>query len=440
MAGRISKKVLKKESTPKSKGRAQKRVSRSGQPSSHADMLALQRNVGNRGVGQLLQSETDGKSHTVDNVPPIVESVLNSDRSQALDAATRESMESRFGQDLGQVRIHTGAKAAESAKTVNALAYTAGQDVVFGPGRFVPQANDGRQLLAHELAHIIQQRDAGLTSSSADKDSPTIMRAAKPGEPETPSLFGSTIKIPAPTITRVGGGILATVYFGQDNSLLDSANFTAVDKLSEELRFMYKPTVMVDGYASKEGTEPYNLNLSENRRQVVSAILKSKLIGPLEIGGKAHGESEPAVEETAKKGAELESQRALNRRVTIFIVSTPAVEVPKKPIDLSLPKVFKPETPEERFERILKEPPPTPLPKRSFSEMFWKKVDEGLDDILRKAKVPPQYRGLLKDGAHMLIEKGAEKALDASLDQTGLSDKEKEAIKAAIKALGETKF
>jgi len=240
----------------------------------------------------------------------------------------------------------------------------------------------------------------------------------------------------------MGSAILATVYFGQNNFLLDSANFAAVEKLSEELKWMVKPTVMVDGYASSEGTKRHNLELSDLRRQTVMAILRSKLIGPVDIGGNAHGESGLAVEETAKKGAELESQRALNRRVTIFIVFTPAAkptpEEPKKPIELFPPKEIKPETPEERLTRIIKEPPPTPPPKKSLSEMVWKKIDDGLDDILRKAKVLPKYRGLVRDGAHTLIEKGLEKALDASLDQTGLSDKEKEAIKAAIKALPET--
>jgi|GEM_PF-4380897 len=87
--------------------------------------------------------------------PPIVHEVLGSP-GQPLDAATRSFMEPRFGHDFSHVRVHTDAKAAESAKAVNALAYTVGKDVVFGAGAYQPRTNQGRSLMAHELAHTIQ--------------------------------------------------------------------------------------------------------------------------------------------------------------------------------------------------------------------------------------------------------------------------------------------
>jgi Holliday junction resolvase-like predicted endonuclease len=89
--------------------------------------------------------------------PPIVHEVLRSP-GQPLDKATREFMEPRFGQDFSSVRVHTGAKAAESAKAVQAKAYTVGQNVVFGAGAFAPGAEAGQRLLGHELAHVVQQR------------------------------------------------------------------------------------------------------------------------------------------------------------------------------------------------------------------------------------------------------------------------------------------
>ncbi len=76
---------------------------------------------------------------------------------QPLDAQTRAFMEPRFRHDFSGVRIHTDAKAAESARAVNALAYTVGHDVVFGTGRYVAGSFDGRRILAHELAHVVQQ-------------------------------------------------------------------------------------------------------------------------------------------------------------------------------------------------------------------------------------------------------------------------------------------
>lgn len=77
---------------------------------------------------------------------------------QPLDATTRGFFAARFGHDFANVRIHADSEAAESARSVNALAYTVGPDVVFGAGRYAPDTRDGQQLLAHELTHVIQQR------------------------------------------------------------------------------------------------------------------------------------------------------------------------------------------------------------------------------------------------------------------------------------------
>lgn len=92
--------------------------------------------------------------------PPIVHDVLRSP-GQPLDTATRQFFEPRFGQDFSQVRVHTDARAAESAQVVNALAYTVGHSVVFGEGKYSPFGSEGRSLLAHELTHIVQQNGCG---------------------------------------------------------------------------------------------------------------------------------------------------------------------------------------------------------------------------------------------------------------------------------------
>lgn len=90
------------------------------------------------------------------NVPPIVDEVLRSS-GQPLDAATRSFMEPRFGHDFGRVRVHADERAAESARAVDALAYTVGRDIVLDAGESARGAIPGRQLLAHELAHVVQQ-------------------------------------------------------------------------------------------------------------------------------------------------------------------------------------------------------------------------------------------------------------------------------------------
>jgi Domain of unknown function (DUF4157) len=103
-------------------------------------------------------------------VPPIVHDVLRS-AGQPLDQTTRNFMELRFGHDFSRVRVHKDAQAAESARAVNALAYSVGRDVVFGSGQYAPQTSEGRRLLAHELTHVVQNRN-GLSGSSIEIGQP----------------------------------------------------------------------------------------------------------------------------------------------------------------------------------------------------------------------------------------------------------------------------
>jgi hypothetical protein len=102
-----------------------------------------------------LQRSSTGSSQPA-AAPAIVDEVLRSP-GQPVDQATRAFMEPRFGHDFNQVRIHSDARAAESASAVNALAYTVGRDIVFGAGQYRPQTSSGKELLAHELAHVVQQ-------------------------------------------------------------------------------------------------------------------------------------------------------------------------------------------------------------------------------------------------------------------------------------------
>jgi hypothetical protein len=95
---------------------------------------------------------------------------------QPLAPQTQQFMESRFGHDFSQVKIHTHSQAAASAQAIHARAYTLGQDVVFNTGEYAPDTDSGKHLLAHELTHVVQQsgsverqvmRDEGDTVESA---------------------------------------------------------------------------------------------------------------------------------------------------------------------------------------------------------------------------------------------------------------------------------
>jgi Domain of unknown function (DUF4157)/Bacterial toxin 44 len=93
--------------------------------------------------------------------PSIVHEVLRSP-GQPLDGATLDFMESRFGHDFSRVRVHTGDRATESAKAVDAVAYTFGSDIVFAAGRYAPGRDEGRRILGHELTHVVQQQRSGM--------------------------------------------------------------------------------------------------------------------------------------------------------------------------------------------------------------------------------------------------------------------------------------
>lgn len=109
-----------------------------------------------------LQRKESG--HGPDVAPPIVHDVLRSP-GESLDAETRGLFEPGFGHDFSHVRLHTDERAQKSASAVNAAAYTVGGDIVLGNGQSKPETPAGRQLLAHELTHVVQQTGGGTRPS-----------------------------------------------------------------------------------------------------------------------------------------------------------------------------------------------------------------------------------------------------------------------------------
>ena len=108
-----------------------------------------------------LQRKDDGSDVSGGMAAPAdVHQVLSSGGSQ-LDPSVRAYMEPRFGRDFGGVRVHTDNRAAESARGINARAYTQGNNVVFGEGQYAPDTAEGKRLIAHELTHVVQQGSAG---------------------------------------------------------------------------------------------------------------------------------------------------------------------------------------------------------------------------------------------------------------------------------------
>lgn len=157
--------------------------------------------------GAVLQRKPSTGGAAAPVVPSIVHGVVASP-GRPLDAATRSYMEPRFGQDFSHVRVHDDARAAESARAVNAKAYAMGSSVVFDKGEYQPHTSAGRYLLAHELAHTVQQqgtmqrssREATIDSpgSSLETEADSAARAVTSG-PSATAVMG---RAAAPVLSR----------------------------------------------------------------------------------------------------------------------------------------------------------------------------------------------------------------------------------------------
>jgi hypothetical protein len=137
-------------------GRAEKKKRNTRPEGARADVMALQQTAGNRAVGALL-----GRSS-----------------GRPLDPATRDEMESKFGENFEDVRVHTGHSAEVSAVASGARALTKGNDIIFGPGYYSPGTSAGRRLLAHELAHVVQQTRRSGAATPADASETEAREAA----------------------------------------------------------------------------------------------------------------------------------------------------------------------------------------------------------------------------------------------------------------------
>ena len=117
-------------------------------------ILHLQRAAGNASVSRLVEEES-----------PVL-GVVGSGGSP-LPAPMRVAMESRLGHDFSDVRVHDDARASESARAVQAHAYTVGNDIVFQSGQYQPETATGQRMLAHELTHVVQQRSGPVDGTPA---------------------------------------------------------------------------------------------------------------------------------------------------------------------------------------------------------------------------------------------------------------------------------
>jgi hypothetical protein len=129
----------------------------------HGPVLGLARGMGNRHFGGLIARMRDGEGILPGGrVDRRVEEAIAAARGfgRPLDRSVSRMLETGLGTSVGDVRVHTGDAAASLARAVSARAFTVGSDIFFGSGEYRPGSHDGNALIAHEVAHTVQQRGA----------------------------------------------------------------------------------------------------------------------------------------------------------------------------------------------------------------------------------------------------------------------------------------
>ena len=280
-----------------------------------------------------------------DGVPPIVHEALRSS-GQPLDSATREFMEARFGHDFGQVLIHADQRASESARSVNAQAYTVGSDIVFGAGEYDPRSSAGQRLLAHELAHVVQQSGYGYAApqvtrvSRADDvgevqaeeaatrvvsmegaeglaplSTPTVQRQPAPPagkQPAKPALTRAeevqlSITSPGEIAVTVNPPTTSFYNFAIDQPTLKKEHIAALQVIAKLIKGAGgKLRIVANGHADSSGEDTVNEPLSKNR-----VLTVQKAVG-VAADVFWFGERRPMATNETVEG------RSRNRRVDIF--------------------------------------------------------------------------------------------------------------------------
>ena len=219
--------------------------------------------------------------------------------------------------DLSDVRIHTGSRAAESARAVNARAYTIGRDVVFGKDEYQPNSSIGRRLLAHELAHVVQQSDgtgAQVQREVFERDFPGGGRAEE---------------------ERTGMHRLWNFDVGQ--SKLKEEHLKAIKELAKKISASLDPKnaeeqVDLEGQASSTGTAKSNEALAKRRAEAVKKALTDEGVAASKIRITVVGEAKSEVGTTQENFARSRAVRVMFvPRVKLTPPSTPPTQTGCQP-------------------------------------------------------------------------------------------------------------
>jgi outer membrane protein OmpA-like peptidoglycan-associated protein len=421
-------------------------------------------------------------------------------RGKPLDPATRAVMEPRLGHDFSDVRVHDSSEAASAARALGARALTYGNDIVVAanPG----QGNSNLRLLAHELAHVAQQRDASIleprlsepgdpseraAEAAAEKavsgakpscggaplaSLPAVLRQADTGAPQDFRLP------PSPWFQRATGRLVIDGFPTGQSTLTgdqrDRIKFHA-SLLKTLLDSQPGGRVSVTGHGDAVGTDERNMELGLERAKAVAEVLVAAGIPEEVIDTDSAGKSTPAV---PAKGADPANRRAVIGFTpplrlpgfeapaltppTFDIKPPPKLDIgpslPKPRIGLDFPGTRLPppgpdkpgpraEPPEEdwwkRSEEMMRRAQEIEkkLPKdnRSPVERLGDAVVQVLEPLIRKLPVSEDLKKKAREGIRDGVKSGSEKACEAAIDASGAKGPEANALKAACKGVIEYK-
>jgi len=278
----------------------------------------------------------ENNNSSISFAPTIVHDVLSSAGGRSLDTDTRSFMESRFKFDFGNVKIHDNDLAAQSATSINALAYTSGNNIVFNHGQFSPHTESGRRLLAHELTHTIQQggSNESINRFTDEEEIGILSRKAMPGQIQRqeenltrPQEISRSNTTPGEASVSLQPLSISIYNFAINGHHLKSEHRQL---LNEVISLLSHPNaqnwrIEVTGHADSSGEPVVNDPLSVRRANEVRRFLRRQLGARIT----SHGEGE----DTPFVSNETISGRSRNRRVDIVFVSERSILRPSEETD-----------------------------------------------------------------------------------------------------------
>ncbi len=450
-----------------------------------------------RKTGARLDPEDEARMRRVARPPASVRAV-RADAGQPLEPAVRAQMEAALGHDFSRVRVHDGGEAADSARSVGAAAYTRGSRVVFGAGRFQPGTASGRRLIAHELAHVVQQAGSGGSAAGGSGTGPAAARGlereardaaahaasspagAAPGR--VPALSAGAVREPALQREPAGPMPDTTLRYspgmahGMGSTVLDgfatgSPRLTPAHRgrlaelartLVELVRQYPQAVVTITGHADAPGDDVPNEALGTQRAEAVRDALTAAGVPAASLAVRSEGEASPAVpgggDEPGNRRVEIDFRPESGVRLAPELSLSPPAPVggadapTRPPVDIDrilhprLEDLVPPgplgprrETGEEAGRRIFRPVPEAP-PRPTVGEMVWGVLDREILNPLDRALapvlswIPEAIRPSIRDAARSLAERGETAALEAALDAANIHGEEREAIMTGVRA------